>query len=130
MFGTLKIIMLLNKPIPASYILNKVKSKRIKTTVFPVTYRLFLYCIIYLFVITLAIFLREDSLFETPLLIVISTAFFLLENSATHIQYPFENRPTDTAMKAIARTIEINIKQLLKKIKIPQPHQPENFHLS
>ena len=106
------------------------KSERIKTTVFPVTYRLFLHGIIYLFVITLAISLRVDGLFETPLLIAISSAFFLLEKSATHMQDPFENRPTDTAMTAIARTIEINIKQLLKETEIPQPHQPENFHLS
>lgn len=106
------------------------KSERIKTTVFPVTYRLFLHGIIYLFVITLAISLRVDGLFETPLLIIISSAFFLLEKSATHMQDPFENRPTDTAMTAIARTIEINIKQLLKETEIPQPHQPENFHLS
>jgi len=104
------------------------KCERIKTTVFPVTYRLFLHGIIYLFVITLAISLRVDGLFETPLLIAISSAFFLLEKSATHMQDPFENRPTDTAMTAIARTIEINIKQLLKETEIPQPHQPEKFY--
>lgn len=105
------------------------KSERIKTTVFPVTYRLFLHAILYLFVVTLAISLRVDGLYETPLLIVISTAFFLLEKSATHMQDPFENRPTDTAMTAIARTIEINIKQLLKETEIPKPHQPEKFYL-
>ncbi len=106
------------------------KCERIKSTVFPVTYRLFLHGIIYLFVITLAISLRVDGLFETPLLIAISAAFFLLEKSAKHMQDPFENRPTDTAMTAIARTIEINIKQLLKETEIPQPHQAEIFHLS
>jgi len=104
------------------------KSERIKTTVFPVTYRLFLHGIIYLFVVTLAISLRVDGLFETPLLIVISTAFFLLEKSASHMQDPFENRPTDTPVTAIARTIEINIKQLLKETEIPKPHQPEKFY--
>ena len=106
------------------------RSERIKTTVFPVTYRLFLHAIIYLFVITLAISLRVDGLFETPLLIAISAAFFLLEKSATHMQDPFENKPTDTAMTAIARTIEINIKQLLKETEIPQPQQPNKFYLS
>lgn len=105
------------------------KCERIKTTIFPVTYRLFLHGIIYLFVITLAISLRVDGLFETPLLIAISTAFFLLEKSAKHMQDPFENKPTDTAVTAIARTIEINIKQLLKETEIPQPHQPENFYI-
>lgn len=104
------------------------KSERIKTTVFPVTYRLFLHAIIYLFVITLAISLRVEGLFETPLLIAISSAFFLLEKSATHMQDPFENRPTDTAMTAITRTIEINIKQLLKETEIPKPLQPEKFY--
>ena len=104
------------------------KSERIKTTVFPVTYRLFLHAIIYLFVITLAISLRVDGLFETPLLIAISSAFFLLERSATHMQDPFENRPTDTAITAIARTIEINIKQLLKETEIPKPLQSEKFY--
>lgn len=106
------------------------KSERIKTTVFPVTYRLFLHAIIYLFVVTLAIALRVDGLFEIPLLVAISSAFFLLEKSATHMQDPFENRPTDTAMTAIAKTIEINIKQLLKESEIPKPHQQDNFHLS
>ena len=106
------------------------KAERIKTTVFPVTYRLFLHAIIYLFVVTLAIALRVDGLFEIPLLVAISSAFFLLEKTATHMQDPFENRPTDTAMTAIAKTIEINIKQLLKESEIPKPHQQDKFHLS
>ena len=106
------------------------KAERIKTTVFPVTYRLFLHAIIYLFVVTLAIALRVDGLFEIPLLVAISSAFFLLEKTATHMQDPFENRPTDTAMTAIAKTIEINIKQLLKETEVPKPHQQDKFHLS
>ena len=106
------------------------KAERIKTTVFPVTYRLFLHAIIYLFVVTLAIALRIDGLFEIPLLVTISSAFFLLEKTATHMQDPFENRPTDTAMTAIAKTIEINIKQLLKETEVPKPHQQDKFHLS
>ncbi len=107
------------------------KSERIKSTVFPVTYRLFLHSIIYLFVVTLSISLRNvGGLFEIPLLLVISSAFFLLEKSATHMQDPFENKPTDTAMTAIARTIEINIKQLLKENEIPNPHPANEFYLT
>lgn len=106
------------------------KCERIKTTVFPVTYRLFLHAIIYLFVITLSISLNDiGGIFEIPLLLVISAAFLLLEKSATHMQDPFENRPTDTAMSAITRTIEINIKQLLKEREIPEPNQPQNFYI-
>lgn len=106
------------------------KSERIKSTIFPVTYRLFLHAIIYLFVITLSISLRDiGAIFEIPLLLLISAAFLLLEKSATHMQDPFENRPTDTAVTAIARTIEINIKQLLGETDVPQPLTPEKFYL-
>jgi putative membrane protein len=106
------------------------KAERIKGTVFPVTYRLFLHFIIYLFVVTLSISLTDVvGYFEIPLLLLISSAFFLLEKSATHMQDPFENKPTDTAMTGIAKTIEINIKQLLNEANIPQPHQPDKFYL-
>jgi ion channel-forming bestrophin family protein len=46
------------------------------------------------------------------------------------MQDPFENRPTDTAMTAIARTIEINIKELLKEPNVPAPLPPQKFYLS
>jgi putative membrane protein len=106
------------------------KAERIKTTVFPSTYRLFLHAIIYLFIVTLSIALKDVAgFFEIPLLLLISSAFLLLEKSATHMQDPFENRPTDTAMTAIARIIEINIKQLLKESEIPEPVRPEKFYL-
>lgn len=105
------------------------KSERIKTTVFPVTYRLFLHAIIYLFVVTLSISLKDVAgFFEIPLLMLISTAFFLLEKSATNMQDPFENKPSDTAVTTIARTIEINIKQLLREADVPKPLQPETYY--
>lgn len=106
------------------------RAERIKSTVFPVTYRHFLHFIIYLFVITLSISLTDIEIyFELPLLLVISAAFFLLEKSATHMQDPFNNKPTDTAMTAIARTIEINIRQLLRESEIPNPAKPNDFYL-
>lgn len=107
------------------------KLERIKATVFPVTYRLFLHAIIYLFIVTLSVALNDVAgFFEIPLLLLISTAFLLLEKSATHMQDPFENRPTDTPMTAISRKIEINIKNLIQESDIPQPHQPESYYLS
>lgn len=106
-------------------------AERIKGTIFPITYRIFLHFFIYIFIVTLSISLRDiESYFEIPLLLTISTMFFLLEKSATHMQDPFRNRPTDTPVTAIARTIEINIKQLLKETEVPKPLQPENFYLS
>ena len=106
-------------------------AERIKSTIFPITYRIFLHFFIYIFIVTLSIALRDiESYFEIPLLLTISTTFFLLEKSATHLQDPFRNRPTDTPVTAIARTIEINIKDLLKEKEIPKPHEPEKFYLS
>lgn len=105
-------------------------AERIKSTVFPATYKLFLHMFIYLFVITLSISLTDiEGYFEIPLLLVISSAFFLLERTATHLQDPFSNKPTDTAMTAIASTIEINLKQLIHEKEIPQQPQPKEFYL-
>lgn len=105
------------------------KAERIKSTVFPVTYRIFLHSIIYLFVVTLSISLNNVAgHFEIPLLVLLSSAFFLLEKTATHMQDPFENRPTDTAVTAIARTIEINLKEILGEDNIPKPMTPEKFY--
>ncbi|HEY0029693.1 MAG TPA: bestrophin family ion channel [Bacteroidia bacterium] len=106
------------------------KTERIKGTVFPVTYRKYLHFIIYLFVVTLSISLKEVAgYFEIPLLLLISTAFFLLEKSATHMQDPFDNKPTDTAVTSIARTIEINIRQLLNETTVPNPLPANQFYL-
>jgi putative membrane protein len=106
------------------------KAERIKNTIFPVTYRIFLHSIIYLFVVTLSISLKDVAgFFEIPLLLLISTAFFLLEKSAAHMQDPFENRPTDTPVSAIAKTIEINLKQLIGENEIPDNSPTENFYL-
>ncbi|SKB27133.1 bestrophin family protein [Daejeonella lutea] len=105
-------------------------AERIKSTVFPHTYRLFLHFFIYIFVVTLAIALNDiNSYFEMPLLLVISAAFFLLEKSATHLQDPFNNRPTDTPVTTIATTIEINIKQLLGESDVPEPVAPKEFYV-
>jgi len=106
-------------------------AERIKTTVFPVTYRLFLHMIIYVFVITLSIALRNVAgYFEIPLLLIITSFFFLLESTATYLQDPFSNKPTDTPVTAIARNIEINIKQLLDDTDVPEPHHPTDFYLT
>jgi putative membrane protein len=106
-------------------------AERIKSTIFPVTYRLFLHVIIYVFIVTLSIALRKTSgYFEIPILLLISSFFFLLEATARNLQDPFSNKPTDTAMTAIATNIEINIRQLIGDSNVPNPHQPDEFYLT
>ena len=105
------------------------KAERIKNTAFPKTYRHTLYFFIFITLISLSFSLSEMmSIVEVPFMIIISIPFFLLDKIAENIQDPFENKPNDTAMTSISRTIEINIKQLNYK-DIPEPIKPENFYI-
>lgn len=89
-------------------------AERISRTVFPSTYRLILHFIIYLFVMTLAISLKDtNNIFVIPLLLLISASFFCIEKIAYHLQDPFRNLPSDIPVTDIANTVELNIKQLL-----------------
>lgn len=106
------------------------KAERINNTVFPATYRKFLHFIIYLFIVTLSIALKDvERYFVVILLLLISMAFFLIEKSAYHLQDPFRNRPSDVSVTAIARTIDINIRQLLGEKQLPEPVKPDGFYI-
>jgi len=106
------------------------RAERIKSTVFPVTYRLFIHYFIYLFLIVVSMVLvRTLGAYEIPILVLLASTYFLLEKTALHIQDPFSDRPTDTAVTAIARTIEINLRQLLGNKDVPPPEAPNGFYL-
>lgn len=106
------------------------KAERIKGTVFPTTYRLLLHVVLYCFAVCLILALSIIPIYwGLPLIMTIITAFLLLERTAYYLQDPFENRPTDTATSAIARTIEINLKELLGEEEIPQPVEPTHYYL-
>lgn len=97
------------------------KAERIKNTFFPKTYRLTLHFFIYIFLISLSLSLTDlHNVVEIPFMMVISLPFFMLEKIALTIQDPFENKPADTPVTSIARTIEINLKQLLDEEKLPE----------
>lgn len=105
------------------------RAERIRSTVFPRTYRVFLHALIYLFITFLALALAEiDGLWGLLITIAIATPFFLLEKTAKHMQDPFSNRPTDTAMTSIARTIEINIRETLGDADVPAPLAAHEFY--
>lgn len=89
------------------------KCERIKNTVFPVTYSLYIHIALLLFIALLPFGVIEYfGLFEVPLVVAISACFLLIEKMAIHLQDPFENKPTDTPMTHIARNIENNLLQL------------------
>lgn len=90
--------------------------ERIKNTVFPVTYSVYIHFSLILFVMLLPFGLIEFFGFATVFLVIaIASSFFLIEKMAIHLQDPFENKPTDTPTTTICQTIERDIKQMLKE---------------
>ena len=90
------------------------KCERIKNTIFPTTYSMYIRFTLCLFIILLP-FALTDLLgwLQIPLVVTIGAAFFLIEKMAIHLQDPFENKPTDTPMTAICGTIEKNLIQMI-----------------
>jgi len=89
--------------------------ERIKNTVFPVTYSLYIHMLVILFALMMPFSLIEHfGIFQIPLVVAMSASFFLIEKMAIHLQDPFENKPTDTPMTAISRKIDRDLRQLLK----------------
>lgn len=92
------------------------KCERIKNTVFPVTYSLYIHFSLLLFISLLPFGVIEYfGFFEVPLVVAISASFLLIEKMAIHLQDPFENKPTDTPMIAIAKGIEKNLNRMLRE---------------
>lgn len=89
------------------------KCERIKNTVFPHTYSLYIHMSLMLFILLLPFGVIEYfGAFEVPLVVAIAACFLLIEKMAIHLQNPFENKPTDTPMTTIAQNIEKNLMQL------------------
>ncbi|WP_290792677.1 bestrophin family protein [Flavihumibacter sp. UBA7668] len=102
------------------------KCERIKNTVFPVTYSLYIHFSLLLFIALLPFgVIQYFGMFEVPLVVAISASFLLIEKMAIHLQDPFENKPTDTPMTSIAAGIEKNLKQMLAEEVPEQELVPE-----
>ncbi|GGH21856.1 bestrophin family protein [Mucilaginibacter phyllosphaerae] len=106
--------------------------ERIKNTVFPATYSVYIHLSVLLFVLLLPFGLIEFfGVVEVPLVIAIASSFFLIENMAIHLQDPFENKPTDTPTTTISRNIERDIKQMLNEnYKQEEPAQGASYNQS
>lgn len=98
------------------------RCERIKNTVFPKTYTFYLQVFIILFTAMLPFGFVENLFFvEVPVVTLIASAFFLIEKSAIQLQDPFENKPTDTPVTAIAQGIEASLLQLVGEVKSITP---------
>lgn len=106
--------------------------ERIKKTVFPSTYSLYIRFSLYFFILLLPLALIDYFGFmEIPLVVAIASSFLLIEKMAIHLQDPFENRPTDTPVTTIAVTIESDLRQVLNdmhdRVKAPVGKRKEYF---
>ncbi|MEI6949230.1 bestrophin family ion channel [Paraflavisolibacter sp. H34] len=93
------------------------KCERIKNTVFPSTYSLYIHFSLIFFFTLLPFALIEvfGIMLFIPTFVAIATVFFLIEKMAIHLQDPFENKPTDTPMTAICTNIERDLKQTINE---------------
>jgi putative membrane protein len=92
------------------------KCERIKNTVFPSTYSLYIHLATNFFILLLPFCLISFFGYITiPLVMAVAASFLLIEKMAIHLQDPFENKPTDTPMTTISMTIERDLRQMLKE---------------
>lgn len=99
--------------------------ERIKNTPVPRQFDYFPRLFINAYCLMLPIGLVADLKLLTPVASSL-IAFMLvsLESFGSHIENPFENSINDVPMTALARTIEINLKQGLNERQVPAPLQP------
>lgn len=94
------------------------KCERIKNTIFPTTYSMYIRFTLCLFLILLPFGLTDYlGWLQVPVVATIGAACFLIEKMAIHLQDPFENRPTDTPMISISNTIENNLMQMVNEYR-------------
>jgi putative membrane protein len=107
------------------------KCERIKNTVFPVTYSLYIHFSLFIFVLLLPFALLETfGLVQIPMVVTIALSFFLIEKMAIHLQDPFENKPTDTPVTTITLTIERNLKQMVNDHHhVPEKVKATSFYV-
>lgn len=106
------------------------KCERIKNTVFPATYSLYIHFSMNFFILLLPFALIQNfSVLAIPMVVAIAASFLLIEKMAIHLQDPFDNKPTDTPMTAISRNIERDLKQMLNDHQIPESEAVYKYYV-
>jgi ion channel-forming bestrophin family protein len=106
------------------------KCERIKNTIFPITYSMYIHFALYFFILLLPFGVIEYvGIVEIPLVTILASFFLLIERMAVHLQDPFENKPTDTPMSSIALTIERNLKQMMQTEQMPSPPEVKSYYI-
>ncbi|RZJ71385.1 bestrophin family protein [Flavobacterium sp.] len=100
------------------------KCERIKNTIFPTTYSMYIRFTLCLLIILLPFGMIDDlGWLVIPLTTTIGAAFFLIEKMAIHLQDPFENRPTDTPMTVISQNIHKDLLEMVNEFREEYEHE-------
>lgn len=104
--------------------------ERIAGTPMPFAYSVLLHRTIYLYSFLLPFGLIDTIGYLTPLIVAfISYTFFALEALAEEIAEPFGTEPHDLALSAMARNIEISLREMLGEQPLPEPLRPQRYLL-
>jgi putative membrane protein len=102
--------------------------ERIKNTVFPDRVAYFTRAVAWLLVILIPICVvaatEEITVIELFVIPIMVLVFVFTVQLGSELKNPFENKPNDTPMTAICRTIEIDLRQQLGEDVVPVPVQP------
>jgi len=100
--------------------------ERLKKTPFPMQYTWFMNYTLTVFLLVLPVSLAGHlGYLSIPFSLLIGYAYIMLEYVGRHIERPFDNTVNDVPMDYIARTIEIDLRQMLAERDLPEPIKPQ-----
>lgn len=103
------------------------KCERIKNTVFPTSYIFITRLFIFIMVVFITLLLSETiGIWSVFLSWILGFVFHITHQNGMYLMNPFEEIPTGISLNQIARTIEINLLEMLRETDIPPPTQPVN----
>ncbi len=111
------------------------KAERIKNTPLPRQYDYFPKIFMSLFILLLPFGLIETlsdqgiSWLVIPLTMAVGYVFLVIRKIGELNEDPFENKITDTPISALCRTIEIDLREMLKETELPESLKPIDGYL-
>ena len=101
--------------------------ERIKNTPIPYSYTVIIHQVVALYVLSLPFGLVGSLHYLTPLVVlIIAYAFLGLDAVGDEIEDPFGEDLNDLPLSALSRTIEVNLREMLRDSAIPPMLQPHN----
>jgi putative membrane protein len=104
--------------------------ERIKNTAFPDEVRFISRALVWAIIISMPVVFLQPERATAPLemivVLVINISFLVVDQLGASLKNPFENKPNDTPMSALCRSIEIDLRQQLGETEVPPPLEPSD----